>query len=130
MYKTIPCCTAAELARHSTHPAWASSLALLWAVPAFAQSAPPPATGAAPAPPASSQIESVIVTATKVRTNLQKTPIAITALSGAALDRLHIAAPKDLDNIVPGLVVNTTPSNPLAITVRGAGYEGIENTSA
>jgi iron complex outermembrane receptor protein len=134
MYKTILRGTAARLARQPTHPARVSSLALLWAVPAFAQSALPPASGpaagAAPGQPARSQIENVIVTATKVRTNLQKTPIAITALSGAALDRLHIAAPKDLDNIVPGLVVNTTPSNPLAITVRGAGYEGIENTSA
>ncbi len=79
---------------------------------------------------APSTIEEVVVTAQKVETNLQKTPLAITALSGAALDQAHLVAPKDLDNIVPGLVVNTTPSNPLAITIRGAGYEGIENTSA
>jgi len=88
----------------------------------------PAAFAATPTGPV--QIETVIVTATKVRTNLQKTPIAITALSGLALDRQNIAAPKDLDNIVPGMVVNTTPSNPLAIAIRGAGYEGIENTSA
>jgi iron complex outermembrane receptor protein len=75
-------------------------------------------------------IEEVVVTAQKVQTNLQKTPLAVTALSAAALDAAHIVAPKDLDNIVPGLVVNTTPSNPLAISIRGAGYEGIENTSA
>ena len=76
------------------------------------------------------RIEEVVVTAQKVRTNLQKTPLAVTALSGSTLDRLQIVAPKDLDNIVPGLVVNTTPSNPLAISIRGSGYEGIENTSA
>ncbi|THD66133.1 TonB-dependent receptor [Phenylobacterium sp.] len=75
-------------------------------------------------------IEEVVVTAQKVETNLQKTPLAITALSGSALEQGHIVAPKDLDNIVPGLVVNTTPSNPLSISIRGAGYEGIENTSA
>jgi iron complex outermembrane receptor protein len=75
-------------------------------------------------------IEEVVVTAQKVTTNLQKTPLAVTALSAAALEQDHVVAPKDLDNIVPGLVVNTTPSNPLAITIRGAGYEGIENTSA
>jgi iron complex outermembrane receptor protein len=75
-------------------------------------------------------IEEVVVTAQKVKTNLQKTPLAITALSGSALEQDHVVAPKDLDNIVPGLVVNTTPSNPLAISIRGAGYEGIENTSA
>ena len=85
---------------------------------------------AAGATPKAAQIETVTVTATKVRTNLQKTPLAITAISGVALDRQHIASPKDLDNIVPGMVVNTTPSNPLSISIRGAGYEGIENTSA
>ena len=72
----------------------------------------------------------MIVTAQKVRTNLQKTPLAVSVLSSSTLDHLNIVAPRDLDNIVPGLVVNTTPSNPLSIAIRGAGYEGIENTSA
>jgi iron complex outermembrane receptor protein len=100
-----------------------TALAFVHAGPSFAQSSPP-------APQPSGQIENVTVTATKVRTNLQKTPLAITAISAATLDRQNIAAPKDLDNIVPGMVVNTTPSNPLSISIRGAGYEGIENTSA
>jgi iron complex outermembrane receptor protein len=100
-------------------------MALLTALPAFAQTAP-----AAPVPVPATAIETVIVTATKVKTNLQKTPLAITAISAATLDHAHISAPKDLDNIVPGMVVNTTPSNPLAIAIRGAGYEGTENTSA
>jgi iron complex outermembrane receptor protein len=108
-----------------------TALALLSAVRAFAQPASsPPPVGVAATLQKPTQIENVIVTATKVRTNLQKTPLAITALSGASLDREQIAAPKDLDNIVPGMVVNTTPSNPLSISIRGAGYEGIENTSA
>jgi iron complex outermembrane receptor protein len=75
-------------------------------------------------------IEEVVVTAQKVQTNLQKTPLAVTSISSATLESEHIDAPKDLDNIVPGMVVNTTPSNPLSISIRGAGYEGIENTSA
>ena len=101
-----------------------SATALLWGMPAVAQdnAAAPPAKGAG--------IETVIVTATKMRTNLQKTPIAVTALAGKALDQANIIAPKDLDRAVPGMVVNTTPSNPLSISIRGAGYEGIENTSA
>ncbi|HUO23377.1 MAG TPA: TonB-dependent receptor [Caulobacteraceae bacterium] len=85
---------------------------------------------AAGGPAGPGAIEEVVVTAQKVTTNLQKTPLAVTALSSSALEASHIVAPKDLDNIVPGLVVNTTPSNPLAISIRGAGYEGIENTSA
>jgi iron complex outermembrane receptor protein len=109
-------------------------MAVFFATPALAQVAATPAApssvGAGVAKPGPAQIETVTVTATKVRTNLQKTPLAITALSGVALDRQNIAAPKDLDNIVPGMVVNTTPSNPLSISIRGAGYEGIENTSA
>jgi len=86
------------------------------------------AATAADAPP--NTIEEVVVTAQKVQTNLQKTPLAVTSISSATLESEHIVAPKDLDNIVPGLVVNTTPSNPLSISIRGAGYEGIENTSA
>jgi len=88
--------------------------------------APPlaPATDTAPA------IEEIVVTSQKVQSNLQKTPLAVSVISGAALDQGHIVAPKDLDTIIPGLVVNTTPSNPLSITIRGAGFEGIENTSA
>jgi iron complex outermembrane receptor protein len=100
-----------------------ASLALMAAAGAHAADTPAVAT-------APNTIEEVVVTAQKVTSNLQKTPLAITALSNAALENLHIVAPKDLDTIVPGLVVNTTPSNPLAISIRGAGYEGIENTSA
>ena len=75
-------------------------------------------------------IEEVVVTAQKVETNLQKTPLAVTSVSGGTLEQSHIVAPMDLDTLVPGMVVNTTPSNPLSISIRGAGYEGIENTSA
>ncbi len=111
-----------------------AALVLLAIVPAAAQpasSSPAPAQPAAAKPgAASATIENVVVTANKVKSTLQKTPQAITVLSGVALDRQAIQAPKDLDNIVPGLVVNTTPSNPLSISIRGAGYEGIENTSA
>jgi len=121
--------------RAALHTSTALALLSLWAMPALAQSSAPPATApvgaAAPTQQQQpTQIENVTVTATKVKTNLQKTPIAITAISGTALDRQNIASPKDLDNIVPGMVVNTTPSNPLSISIRGAGYEGIENTSA
>ncbi len=98
-----------------------TSLALLGAAGAFAQTTAPAGGGV---------IEEVVVTAQKVETNLQKTPLAVTAISGATMEQNHIVAPKDLDTIAPGLVVNTTPSNPLAISIRGAGYEGIENTSA
>lgn len=104
---------------------------------AHAQTTAAPSAPAAPTLPAkpgqaapAATVETVVVTANKVRSTLQKTPQAVTVLSGVALDRQNVAAPRDLDNIIPGLVVNTTPSNPLSISIRGAGYEGIENTSA
>jgi iron complex outermembrane receptor protein len=100
-----------------------TSLAFLTATAAWAADAP---IAARPA----NTIEEVVVTAQKVQTNLQKTPLAVTSIGSATLENEHIDAPKDLDNIVPGMVVNTTPSNPLSISIRGAGYEGIENTSA
>jgi iron complex outermembrane receptor protein len=76
------------------------------------------------------QIESVTVTAQKVSSDLQKTPLSVTAIGSNTLDQSNIASVKDLDATVPGVVVNTTPSNPLTVTIRGAGYEGIENNSA
>jgi iron complex outermembrane receptor protein len=100
-----------------------TSIAFLTVAAAYAADAPI-------AGPPPNTIEEVVVTAQKVQTNLQKTPLAVTAISSATLENEHIDAPKDLDNIVPGMVVNTTPSNPLSISIRGAGYEGIENTSA
>ncbi len=76
------------------------------------------------------KIEEVIVYGQKVGKNLQKSPLSITAVSGGALDQQNIASAKDLGTIAPGLVVNSTPSNPLSLTIRGAGYEGIQNNSA
>ena len=107
-----------------------SGLVLAWSLHAAAQTSPPPVQPAPAKPAPAATIETVVVTAQKVTSTLQKTPLAITVLSGATLDRLNIVSPRDLDDFVPGLVVNTTPSNPLSISIRGAGYEGIENTSA
>jgi iron complex outermembrane receptor protein len=116
--------------KHSLLAGTSLALLAITTVHAAPAAEAPAAEAAAPAAGAPNAIEEVVVTAQKVKSNLQKTPIAITALSGATLEQGHIQAPKDLDSIVPGLVVNTTPSNPLAISIRGAGYEGIENTSA
>lgn len=75
-------------------------------------------------------IEPIIVTAEKVKMDLQKSPLSVTAITADLLDQANIASAKDLNATAPGLVVNTTPSNPLALSIRGAGYQGIENNSA
>ena len=82
------------------------------------------------APGKGEKIEEIIVYGQKVGKNLQKSPMSITAVSGSALDQQNIASAKDLGTLAPGLVVNSTPSNPLSLTIRGAGYEGIQNNSA
>jgi iron complex outermembrane receptor protein len=75
-------------------------------------------------------IEEIVVTAEKVKMDLQKSPLSVTAIGGDALSQANIASARDLNATAPGLVVNTTPSNPLALSIRGAGYQGIENNSA
>lgn len=48
-------------------------------------------------------LEQIIVTARKVRENLQETPIAITALSGSALEERQVFSTNALDQVVPNL---------------------------
>lgn len=75
-------------------------------------------------------LEEIVVTSQKVSESLQKSAIAVSAISAEALDDANVVSPKDMNAMVPGLIANSTPSNPLAISIRGAGYQGIENNSA
>jgi len=96
--------------------------ALAMTVPVAAQAADAPADAAA--------LETITVTAQKVTTSLQKTPIAITALSGEALGKSDIRSAIDLDKHVPGMTVSDGGAFPLNITIRGVGYDGLQNLSA
>ena len=100
----------------------ASTLAMLAPVAAHAADAP--------AAPDSAALETITVTAQKVTTGLQKTPIAITALSGDQLGKADIRAVIDLDKQVPGMTVSDTGAFPTNITIRGVGYDGLQNLSA
>jgi outer membrane receptor protein involved in Fe transport len=51
-------------------------------------------------------IEEIVVTSTKRETTLQDTPVAVSVISGRAIDRANIADIKDLGSIVPSLRVN------------------------
>jgi iron complex outermembrane recepter protein len=99
----------------------ASALAL----PALAHAADAP-----PAAPDTGTLETIVVTAQKTRTSLQKTPIAITAISGDQLGKADIRSAVDLDKQVPGLVASDGGAFPLNITIRGVGYDGMQNLSA
>jgi len=65
-------------------------------------------------------VETVVVTAEKRRVNLQKVPIAITALTSKALATKGISDTLDLSAAVPGLVINNAVNvgNPF---IRGVG---------
>ena len=51
-------------------------------------------------------LEEIIVTATRVETNLQQTPLSIRAFSGAELELAGIDAGRDLSIMVPNVVIN------------------------
>ncbi len=65
-------------------------------------------------------IAEVIVTAQRIETTLQRTPQAITAISGDALQRAGVATAQDLSKLVTGLNVESNGSNS-AIFIRGIG---------
>jgi iron complex outermembrane receptor protein len=86
---------------------------------AFAQGTP-----ATPAPPVSSaqpaHLEEVIVTAARRKQNLQKTAIAVTAVSGATLEQAGVVQPAGLNKTVAGLTI--APAGPGAqVYLRGVG---------
>ena len=71
-------------------------------------------------------LEEIIVTARKVEENLQETPIAITAVAGAALEERQIFTTDVLDQIVPNLqFANNAPlagnNASSAVFIRGIG---------
>jgi iron complex outermembrane recepter protein len=84
-----------------------SLLALSWTAAAYAD---PPTTG----------IETVVVTAEKRSTDLEQTPMAITALSSDALDRHQVRDLRDLRSLVPNFEMGDAQGIP-QITIRGIG---------
>jgi iron complex outermembrane receptor protein len=79
---------------------------------------------AAPAPADSSLIEEITVTATKRETNLQDTPIAISAFSQGSLDRQHVKDVTDLAKFVPSMAINQQgDQGAILITMRGIGND-------
>ena len=84
----------------------------------------PPASGDAAAD--AETIESIIVTARRRAESLQDTPVAVTALSAAALERQQIVSTTDLDKVAPNLQFHSygtlTGNNSAAqVFIRGIG---------
>jgi iron complex outermembrane receptor protein len=91
-------------------------------LPALAQTATPPQETASPAP-ARHQLEDIVVTAQRKSENIQKVPIAITAVSGRQLSEHGETTSLSLIDSVPNLTMNTSGSvvNPY---LRGVGTNG------
>lgn len=98
--------------RAAFHLMTSSALASLtiWPAALSAQVAEPPASQDAPASPAASdlsQIGDVVVTAQRRAENLQRTPIAVTALSPTTLSERSVRTSQELMQVVPSLQVST-----------------------
>jgi iron complex outermembrane receptor protein len=95
----------------------------LLSVQSFAQTAP-----STVAPPGSSPIEQVVVTAERRTTNIQKVPLAITAVQGSTLDKTFSNQISDLNATVPSLEITKASGFENLVTIRGVGSETPENS--
>jgi iron complex outermembrane receptor protein len=89
-----------------------------------AQSTPGPQAAAAPpqnaAPSGETRLEEILVTATRRTTSLEQTPISISALSSADIERNRIVSMDDVAQQVAGLVYMPQSGSETYLAVRGA----------
>ncbi len=95
------------------------AVSLLAVVPAHAQDAP----NAGAAQQKTTTLQSVTVTARKREETLQDVPVAVTAFTADALDRLNVEDLSDLDGQVPNLTIYAArgSSSTLTAYIRGVG---------
>ena len=105
----------------------AALAALAATAPAFAQDAPAPEenepiTGT---PVAADDEQNVVVTARRREENLQDVPIAVTAYSGAALERQGATDITDLSDTTPNVTIETSRGSNTTLTafIRGVGQQ-------
>lgn len=108
----------------------AVSLPLLCAVPQAHASDAPAGTPDPQATASADQLGDIVVVADKRSVNLQKAPLAITALSADALEIANIRSSADLNGFVPGLTVARSEGVSRIVSIRGIGNEANQNDSA
>lgn len=104
----------------------ASGIAAAAALGAFGHASAQTATAAAAEAPAT--VTDVIVTAERRSTTLQKTPVAVSAISSSSLDKSFVNEISSLNAVVPGLEITKTAGSENLVTIRGVGSETPENT--
>ena len=79
------------------------------------------AAPAAAEPDAGSAVQEIVVTARKRAETLQTIPQSISALTGEQLQKLGMRDPRDLQRVVPGLVIPPSPQTTtgMKISIRG-----------
>ena len=70
-------------------------------------------------------LEEIIVTATRVETNLQETPMSVHAFSGEQLDLAGIDTGRELGIMVPNVVINPGPVGEFATATLIRGLPGV-----
>jgi iron complex outermembrane receptor protein len=101
-------------------PAPAQAAASAAAAPAASASAPAPAT-----------LSEVIVTATKRSTSLQRTPLAVTAIGEAELEKARVQTVMDIVHLVPSFQATTQGDHGvITMTLRGVGNDSAKTEYA
>jgi iron complex outermembrane recepter protein len=78
----------------------------------------------------SGALQEVVVTARRQDEDLQKVPVAVTALSTSTLREQHVTNEQELQTAVPGLLsVPSTSTNQLAFSIRGQALDAYSFTS-
>ena len=94
-------------------------------LPILALSWLPCSLGAQNRAPPRAALEEIVVTATRVETNLQETPMSIQAFSGEDLDLAGIDAGRDLGIMVPNVVINPGCCGEFATSTFVRGLPGV-----
>ena len=98
---------------------------------AHAQTAAPAAAASAAAASDSSALQEVTVTATKRSTSLQTTPLAVTAIGAAELDKAHVQTVADLVHLAPSFQATTEGDHGvITMTMRGIGNDSAKTEYA
>ena len=79
---------------------------------------------------AADALEEITVVAQKQNIDLQKAPVAITAIGGDTLAQLNIVNPIDLNGQVPGLVITQSEGYNRSVSIRGVGFNVPQDDSA
>ena len=89
-----------------------------------------PAQADSVADPASTgHVEQVTVTAERRVTNIQATPIAITAISADNLEKSNVTQVADLNGMVPSLEITKSSGFETVVAIRGVGLQTPENAT-